>query len=45
MKSKGMTMVELIVSVGLISIVMVFVFNILVDMRQEETNSSFKSQD
>lgn len=45
MKSKGMTMVELIVSVGLISIVMVFVFNILVDMRQEETNGSFKSQD
>lgn len=45
MKSKGITMVELIVSIGLISMVMLFVFGILVDVRQEEITSGVKSQD
>lgn len=44
-KKNGMTMVEIMISVALISLVMIFVFNILVDLRQEETFSSYKSSD
>ena len=45
MKKNGMTLVEIILAVALISLVMIFVFNILVDLRQEETFSSYKSSD
>ena len=38
-------MVEIMIAVALISLVMVFVFNLLVDLRQEETLSNYKSQD
>lgn len=45
MKKNGMTMIEVMISVALISIVMVFIFNILIDLRQEETLSGYKSSD
>lgn len=45
MKKNGMTLVEIILAVALISLVMIFVFNMLVDLRQEETFSSYKSSD
>jgi prepilin-type N-terminal cleavage/methylation domain-containing protein len=44
-KKNGMTLIEIMLSVALISLVMIFVFNILVDLRNEETISNFKSQD
>lgn len=44
-KKNGMTMVEILLSVALISLVIVFVFNILIDLRQEETFSKYKSSD
>lgn len=44
-KRNGMTMIEIMVSVVLISIVMVFIFNLLLDLRQEENISSDKSED
>lgn len=44
-KKNGMTMIEIMLSVALISLVLIFVFNILVDLRQEETLSSYRSQD
>lgn len=45
MKKNGMTLIEVILAVALISLVMIFVFNILVDLRQEETFSSYKTSD
>lgn len=45
MKKNGMTLVEIILAVALISLVMIFVFNMLVDLRQEETFSAYKSAD
>lgn len=45
MKRNGMTLVEVILAVALISLVMIFVFNILVDLRQEETFSAYKASD
>lgn len=42
---KGMTLVEIIISVGLIAIVMVFLFRILVDIRHESTMSSTNTKD
>ncbi len=45
MKSKGTTLIELMVAVALMGIVILFTFNILVDIRQEGVNSSVKSED
>lgn len=45
MKKNGMTLTEVILAVALISLVMIFVFNILVDLRQEETFSAYKASD
>lgn len=44
-KRNGMTLIEIMVSVVLISIVMVFIFNLLLDLKQEENISSDKAQD
>lgn len=44
-KQNGMTIVEIMLAVVLISIVMVFIFNLLIDLRQEESLSSYKSED
>ena len=43
--SKGTTMVEIMVSVVLISIVMIFIFTILVDLKNEYALASKKSKD
>ena len=45
MNNKGITLVELMVSLILISIVMVFIFALLVDMKNEDYLSSSKSED
>ena len=45
MKSKGMTLVEVIVAIALLGVIVIFVFNLLVDIRQEGINSNIKSQD
>ncbi len=45
MKSKGLTIVELLVSIILLSIIMIFVFSLLIDVRQEELRSNFSSKD
>ncbi len=39
--NKGMTLVEIIVSVVLISIVLVFLFRLLVDLRNETSNNNY----
>ena len=38
---KGITLVEIIISVGLISVVMLFLFNLLLDMEYEDRHSSY----
>ncbi len=45
MKSKGLTIIELLVSIVLLSVVMIFVFALLIDIRQEEQRSNFSSAD
>lgn len=45
LNQKGMTLVEIIISVGLIAMVMVFLFKILVDIRHESTISSTNTKD
>lgn len=45
MNNKGITLVELMVSIVLISIVMVFIFALLLDMKNEDYLSSSKSED
>ena len=44
-KSKGTTLIEIMVSVVLISIVMIFIFNILVDIKAENELASKRSTD
>ena len=39
--NKGITLVELIVSIALISIVIMFLFRLLVDVRYNENNMDF----
>lgn len=41
MNKKGMTLVEVIISVGLISVVMLFLFNLLLDMQYENSHASY----
>ena len=41
LNKKGITLIEIIVSIGLISIVMIYLFNLLVDMQYEEDHSSY----
>jgi len=41
MNKKGITLVEIIISIGLVSVVMIFLFNLLVDMNYEEVHASF----
>ena len=41
MGNKGITLIEIIISVGLISVVMLFLFNLLLDMEHESTYSSY----
>lgn len=41
MKKKGMTLVEVIISVGLISVVMIFLFNLLLDIQYQSNHSSY----
>ena len=43
--SKGTTLVEIMLSVILISIVLIFIFNILVDLKEENSLSSKRSSD
>ena len=45
MNKRGFTLVELIVSIGLISLVMVFLFNLLRDIKREESLSNSKNND
>ena len=45
MNNKGFTLVELIVSIGLISIVMVFLFNLLGNVKREESLSNSNNTD
>ena len=45
MNNKGITLVELMVSMVLISIVMVFIFALLLNMKNEDYLSSAKSED
>jgi prepilin-type N-terminal cleavage/methylation domain-containing protein len=45
MNNKGTTLIEVMVSVVLIAIVMVFMFNLLVDLKNEESLSSLKNGD
>jgi len=44
-KSRGTTLVEVLVSVALISIVLIFVFNILADLKNEYSLASKRSED
>lgn len=44
-KSNGTTLVEVLVSVALISIVLIFVFNILADLKNEYSIASKRSED
>jgi len=41
MNQKGITLVEVIISVGLISVVMLFLFNVLQDMQFEDAHASY----
>lgn len=43
--NKGMTMVEIIVSISLVSIVMIFTLNLLTDLKSEETLGMGKTAD
>lgn len=43
--NKGMTLVELVVSVGLITIVIIFLFRLLVDLRYSDNNTDFDRTD
>lgn len=45
MNNKGMTLVEIVISIGLVSIIMVFTLNLLVELRSEEALGSNKSND
>lgn len=45
MNNKGMTIIEILLSLGLLSIVMVFIFNILADLSQEEALSNKRNVD
>lgn len=45
MNKKGFTMVELMVSIGLIAIVMVFLVRLLVDVRYDVTNELYDTKD
>lgn len=44
MNKKGITLVEIIISIGLISLVMLFLFNLLIDMQYEEDHASFAKE-
>ena len=44
-KSKGTTLIEILISVLLISIIMIFLLNILINMKEEYNLSSQRSQD
>ena len=41
MNKHGITLVEVIISVGLISVVMLFLFNLLLDMQYENSHASY----
>lgn len=41
LNNKGITLVELIISIGLISIVIMFLFRLLVDVRYSENNTDY----
>ncbi|MBR1943861.1 MAG: prepilin-type N-terminal cleavage/methylation domain-containing protein [Alphaproteobacteria bacterium] len=43
--SKGTTLIEIMISIALISVVMIFVFNILSDLKDEDRESSKNSTD
>lgn len=45
LNNKGMTLVEIVISIGLVSIVMVFTLNLLVELRSEEALGSNKTSD
>lgn len=45
MNNKGTTLIEVLISVVLIATIMIFMFNILVDLRNEESLSTKKSTD
>lgn len=44
MNKKGVTLVEVVISVGLIALVMLFLFNLLIDMQYEESHSSMAKE-
>lgn len=44
-KSKGTTLIEIMVSVLLLSFIMIFLFNILINMKEEYNLSNFRSSD
>ena len=44
-KSKGTTLIEIMVSLALISIVLIFVFNILADLKSEDRESTRGPED
>ena len=41
MNKRGITLVEIIISVGLIAVVMLFLFNLLLDMQYEDSHASY----
>ena len=41
LNKKGLTLIEIIVSVGLVAIVMLFLFNLLIDLQYEEIYASY----
>ena len=45
LNSKGMTIVEIILAIGLVSIVMVQVLNLLVDLKNEQVLGEGKTRD
>lgn len=45
MNNKGTTLIEVMISVALIAIIMVFMFTLLVDLKNEESLSTKKSED
>ena len=44
-KSKGTTLIEIMVSLALISVVLIFIFNILADLKSEDRESTRGSRD
>ncbi len=44
MNKKGITLIEIIISVSLISVVMLFLFRLLTDMQYEEDHASFAKE-